>query len=97
MKRIAIVSLVALMMSLPASAFAADVPDRPAGVDAQHWVPISGRLGLVLVQRQAGPVAGGAQPLLLGPPVNGFFMVKGAAGWSRLVIVEPAMGPGGAG
>jgi len=31
--------------------------------------------------------------LLLRPPVSGYFMVKGASGWTRLVIVEPVKGP----
>lgn len=39
---------------------------------------------------------GGTQ-LLLKPPVGGYFMVKGARGWTRLIVVEPAKGPADAG
>jgi hypothetical protein len=38
-----------------------------------------------------------ANALLLKPPVGGYFMVKGAAGWIRLVVMEPIKGPGDAG
>lgn len=38
-----------------------------------------------------------ADALLLKPPVGGYFMVKGAAGWTRLVMIEPLKGPGDAG
>jgi hypothetical protein len=37
------------------------------------------------------------QALLLKPPVGGYFMVKGATGWTRLVVFEPIKGPGDAG
>jgi len=37
------------------------------------------------------------QSLLLKPPVGGYFMVKGAGGWTRLVVFEPIKGPGDAG
>lgn len=42
-------------------------------------------------------VAPSGQALFLKPPVGGYFMVKGAGGWSRLVIYEPVKGPGDAG
>jgi len=35
----------------------------------------------------------GGMPLLLKPPVGGYFMVKGAGGWTRLVVIEPMKGP----
>jgi hypothetical protein len=38
-----------------------------------------------------------AGALLLKPPVGGYFMVKGVAGWTRLVVMEPLKGPGDAG
>jgi hypothetical protein len=41
------------------------------------------------------PFSAGA--LLLKPPVGGYFMVRGAAGWTRLVVMEPMKGPGDAG
>ena len=98
MKRLAPVLIIALMLSLSVSSFATDVPDLPAGVEAKNWIAINERIGLVLVERHGGGVvASGPQALLLRPPVDGYFMIRGAAGWTRLVIVEPTSGPGGAG
>ena len=100
MKRIAYATLVILSLSLVTfTSFAADAPDRPAGVTAANWVPVSDRVGIVLVQSETPvPVtAFGSQPLLLKPPVSGYYMVKGANGWTRLIIVEPVKGPGDVG
>lgn len=103
-------------------AFSGDAPDRPSGVAARDWIPISDSFGLVLVQT-AAPVTGSANAmealegkdgvaplprggavdmrssnmLLLRPPVGGYFMVKGAGGWTRLIVIEPVKGPGDAG
>jgi hypothetical protein len=90
--RLTVLALLLCAMRLAAAA----APDRPKGVDIKDWVPISDRLGIVLVHHQPAAAAGG-QALLLRPPTNGYFMVKGADGWSRLVIVEPPKGPGEAG
>jgi hypothetical protein len=74
---------------------------RPPGVAANSWVPINEDLGIVLVspsppdakpQVQISP-----QALLLAPPSNGYFMVRRADHWTRLVVVEPLHGPGDAG
>jgi len=96
MKRIAYATLVILSLSLNSYlSVAAGAQDRPAGVAAANWVPVSDRLGIVLVQSEA-PAAvpiPNSQPLLLKPPVPGYFMVKGANGWTRLVIIEPVKGP----
>ena len=106
MKRSIHASLVLLSLCLPCASMAADAPARPPGVDVKDWVPISDRLGLVLVQG-SGPAADnfnptqpmdrsvppGNRPLLLRPPVNGYFMVKGAEGWTRLIVIEPVKGP----
>ena len=75
------------------------VPDRPEGVAAGAWIPLNARLGFVVAtepsHRAIPNVA--AQPLLLAQPVAGYFMVKGATGWSRVVMADPVKGPGGAG
>lgn len=66
------------------------------------------RLEMVLVDpggrtsrlpRDPGPIVqlAPSQALLLKPPVGGYFMVKGANGWTRLVVFEPVKGPGDAG
>lgn len=83
------------------SALAQRTPDRPPGVTADSWVPINENLGVVLVpwsSNQGGPPAVvSSQPLLLGVPSNGYFMVRRANRWVRLVVVEPFRGPGDAG
>jgi hypothetical protein len=97
MKRIAYASLAILSLSLISyTSVAADAKDRPAGVAAANWVPVSDRLGIVLVQ-SATPIAVPSTSLLLKPTVSGYYMVKGANGWTRLVIVEPVKGPGDVG
>lgn len=100
MKRVAYAAVAVLSLSLISyTSVAANVPDRPAGVAAVDWIPVSDRLGIVLVHREASmPVAlPSSQPLLLKPPVSGYYMVRGANGWTRLIIVEPAKGPGDVG
>jgi hypothetical protein len=37
------------------------------------------------------------QALLLTPAASGYFMVRSAVGWQRIVIVEPMKGPGATG
>ncbi len=98
MKPFAYAPVFALLLSFSCASLAADAPDRPAGVAAANWVPVSDRVGILLVPSD-GPVLAAPvdRALLLKPPVNGYFMVKGAAGWSRLVIVEPVKGPADAG
>jgi len=93
MKRSALIPFAIALLALSATAFAADVPDVPPGVAAKNWVPISARLGIVLVETANAP-GRPERALMLRPPVNGYFMVKGADGWTRLVIVEPSKGPG---
>lgn len=110
MKHLARASLAALLMTLPYAAFAADAPSRPPGVAVENWVPISERLGIVIVQGNAPVVdrtapSNGTNPavprgdtaLFLKPTVGGYFMVKGAEGWTRLVVIEPLKGPGDVG
>ena len=41
------------------------------------------------------PISAGA--LLLKPPVGGYFMVKGAAGWTRWLVMAPVKGAGDGG
>jgi hypothetical protein len=97
MKRLAYASLAALLLLSSFASFSADPPDRPTGVKAEEWVAVSDRLGIVLVPQTGGYVAVPPTALLLEPPVGGYFMVKGAFGWARLVVIEPVKGPAGAG
>jgi hypothetical protein len=51
---------------------------RPAGVDAQHWIPVSDKMGFVVTTPEGHPgalVTTDRQPLLLAPPAEGYFMV----------------------
>jgi hypothetical protein len=83
-----VVSVIAL-----SSAVSADSPDRPPGVAAADWVPISDSLGIILLHDDrktldldpfgAGPGKGAA---------NGYFMVKDHGVWRRLVVVQPFAG-----
>jgi hypothetical protein len=96
MKRIAYATFVILSLSFSSYiSVAADATDRPAGVSAVNWIPVSERLGIVLVQSEVPATLPDprAHPLLLKPPVAGYYMVKTANGWTRLVIVEPVKGP----
>jgi hypothetical protein len=78
----------------------ASTPDRPAGVDAQHWIPVSDKMGFVVTTPQSVPgalVTTDRQPLLLTPPAQGYFMVRGEIGWQRIIIQDPLKGPGTSG
>jgi hypothetical protein len=103
---IALIGAVAVM-----HAAGADGPDRPPGVRMSEWAPISDTVGIVLVPQTFGvgepteagrpgtqrvPILGG-NGAALSPPTNGYFMVKRAGHWIRLVMVEPFKGPGDAG
>jgi hypothetical protein len=93
MKRNVFATLAILSLSLISyTSIATDAKDRPAGVAAANWVPVSDRLGIVLVHNEARTVVS-STVLLLKPTVSGYYMVKGANGWTRLVIVEPVKGP----
>ena len=78
----------------------ASPPDRPAGVDARHWIPVSDRMGFVVTMSEGYPgalVTTDSQPLLLAPPAEGYFMVRGGIVWQRIIIQNPLKGPGSSG
>ena len=98
MKRILVIGIAMAVVSLAGAAVVSGqmAPNRPQGVSANRWIPISDRLGFVVLP----PVpigSGSADPdvLLAKPPVEGYFMVKDNSGWSRIAIAEPVFGPGG--
>ena len=104
MKRLAYASLAVLLLGSSFTSFSADPSNRPAGVTAKEWVPISDRLGIVLAlpkgDATSDPVVISDPTTLLiatKPPVGGYFMVKGASGWTRLIVIEPIKGPADAG
>jgi hypothetical protein len=75
-------------------------PDRPAGVDAGHWIPVTDKMGFVETTPQSVPgalVTTDRQPLLLAPPAEGYFMVRSGIGWQRIIIQNPLKGPGTSG
>jgi hypothetical protein len=82
-------------------ALGASTPDRPAGVDAGHWIPVSDKMGFVVTTPQSVPgalVTTDPQALLLAPPAEGYFMVHtGNSTWQRLTIKDPLKGPGTSG
>ena len=79
-------------------ALGASSPDRPAGVDAQHWIPVSDKMGFVVTTpRFYPPVVSDAEALLLADPAEGYFMVRMGNGWQRIIIQDPLKGPGTSG
>lgn len=80
-------------------ALGAASPDRPAGVDVQHWIPVSDKMGFVVTTSSApgALVTTDRQPLLLAPPAEGYFMVRAGDRWQRIMIKDPLKGPGTSG
>ena len=80
------------------AALSADAHDRPAGVEAQDWLPISERLGFVVVAEKGAHVVSGSRQVLLAdpervsaelmPPKKGYFVIKTNAGWQRVVVSD---------
>jgi hypothetical protein len=100
MKAIAASLLILAFVLAVHFASGASNPDRPAGVDAQNWIPVSDKMGFVVTTPQSAPGAlmtKDRQPLLLTPPAEGFFMVRTGNVWQRLVIQDPLKGPGTSG
>ena len=104
---IAAIAILAGGVGVVAGAIGADAPNRPPGVTADEWAPISDTVGVVLVQ---GMIPTGAQrnqlprPGILPntgaaliSPVSGYLMVKRGTTWQRLVVINPPKGPGEAG
>jgi hypothetical protein len=98
MKRIFMIGIAVAAISLTGAAVVSGqtAPNRPQGVSATQWIPISDKLGFVVLP-SASIGSGSADPdvLLVKPPVEGYFMVKNNSGWSRIAIAEPVFGPGG--
>jgi hypothetical protein len=98
MKRILMIGIGVAIVSLTGAAVVSGqtAPNRPQGVSVAQWVPISDRLGFVVLP-SAVIGSGSADPdvLQVKPPVEGYFMVKESSGWSRVKIAEPVFGPGG--
>jgi hypothetical protein len=98
MKRIPMICIAIAVISLTGAAVVSGqtTSNRPQGVSAKQWIPLSDKLGFVVLP-SASIGAGSADPdvLLVKPPVEGYFMLKDNSGWSRIAIAEPVFGPGG--
>jgi hypothetical protein len=88
-------ALLAGAIGIAQSVRSSDAPDRPPGVATNAWVPISDKVGFVISQPKDEPARLSPQVLLIAPPVAGYFMLKGASGWTRIVISEPIPGDAG--
>ena len=99
MKRILMIGIAIAVVSLTGAAVVSGqtTPNRPQGVSAKQWIPISDKLGFVVLPSAAAMGSGSADPdvLLVKRPVEGYFMLKDNSGWSRIAISEPVFGPGG--
>jgi hypothetical protein len=94
--RICIVVLAALFTVH--AAFAADENDRPNGIEAHNWLPISDRLGFVVLAEKEGRLIQGSRQVLIAdpervsaglmPPKKGYFVIKTKAGWQRVVVSD---------
>jgi hypothetical protein len=97
----AVTAALAILASVLTIHFAngAPPPDRPAGVDAQHWIPVSDKMGLVVTTPgvHGALVTTDRRPLLLLPPAEGYFMVRSGIGWQRIAVKDPLKGPGSSG
>lgn len=100
MKASILLVLICAILASPVS-LAADDADRPAGVEAQNWLPISVRPAFVVVPENDRPhIAGASRQVLLAdpgrvsanlqPPKKGYFVIKTEAGWLRVVVAEPS-------
>jgi hypothetical protein len=64
-----------------------------AAKSAERLVPVEVRGTPGNAPRGQAVTVQSSQALLLKPPSGGYFMVKGASGWTRLVVIEPIKGP----
>lgn len=98
MKIVCAAILILISASSVHFALGASGPDRPAGVEAQDWIPVSDKMGFVVTTPHRYPGPGGDnQVLLLTPPAEGYFMVRNGNRWLRIVIQDPLKGPGASG
>jgi hypothetical protein len=86
----ALVASFLLVATLSSAVGAGAPPDRPPGVAAIDWIPISNSLGLVIAhpRRQMTPIPD-ITATLVAPPAEGYFMIRRGNFWQRLVLVDP--------
>jgi hypothetical protein len=79
---------VAVALALAPFVRSENVPNRPPGVGANAWIPLNDRLGFVVTPETKFSVNASRNALLLAPPVSGYFMIRGASRWFRVVLVD---------
>ena len=80
-----------------AQALATEPGDTPPGVEGRNWIRVTENLGFVVVSIEPTatvPPGANADQLLLhevspSPPAVGYFMVRSANGWRRLLVMTP--------
>jgi len=91
---LASILLVIVSVGLSTAGSAGAAPDRPPGIAASDWVPLSKTLGLVVLhprERTVTMPVPDPTALLIHQPLQGYFMIRRGMSWLRLVIVN---GPG---
>jgi hypothetical protein len=98
MKAIAVSLLVLASVLAVHFANGASSPDRPAGVNAENWIPVSDKMGFVVTTPRIYPMPmPDRQTLFLTAPAEGYFMVHTGNVWTRIVIQDPIKGLGTSG
>jgi hypothetical protein len=98
MKVIAATLLILSSLLIIHFALGAPGADRPVGVNAENWIPVSDKMGFVVTTRRIFPMPmPDRQSLLLAAPAEGYFMVRTGNGWQRIIIQDPIKGPGASG
>lgn len=78
-------------VGLSAAGSTGAAPDRPAGIGASDWVPLSNSLGLVVLhprERTVTMPVPDPTALLIRQPLQGYLMIRRGRSWQRLVIVN---------
>jgi hypothetical protein len=87
-KILALVLSIAVLIAVVPHAFGLGAPDAPAGIPADHWIPMGEAAGFVITDT-ANDLRNGLRSER--NVVKGYFMVRRARSWMR---VEPGSEPG---
>jgi hypothetical protein len=79
--------LIAVSGALSSAVGASAAADRPVGVAASQWLPVSSSVGIVLLSHGDAPHPN--SPFGVAAPAEGYFMVKVGDSWRRLAIANP--------
>ena len=82
MKAIAATLLILASVLVVHFASGASTGDRPPGLDAKNWIPVSDKMGFVVTTPRIFPMPmSDRQVLFLAPPAEGYFMVHMGNVW----------------